>query len=92
MGKSISDLVRHHGYLFVHPMLWNVRHLEVTGCHFEEVGHFGDIEAVSLVLDQQIEALEKHLKQLATSTSPVRKGDALSRILCYEGSPIVKRV
>lgn len=83
--------MRYHGYLFVHPMLWNVRHLEVTGCHFE------DIELANgdwRILDQQIQQndeLQAHLRQLEDSTSPIRKADALSRIICYKDSPIVKR-
>jgi hypothetical protein len=95
-SQSLCDLMRYHGYLFVHPMFWTARHLEVTGSRFEDVestdiAYCNTPQACHLPADQNQELLS-HPKRLATSSAPLVKENALSNILCYEGSPFVKRV
>lgn len=34
--KPLHDLLSHHHNLFVDPLLWTYRHLNIAGCLFED--------------------------------------------------------
>ncbi|KND91088.1 hypothetical protein TOPH_04348 [Tolypocladium ophioglossoides CBS 100239] len=40
--KPLTELIRHHREIFVSPLFWTSRHLDLVGCRFEDVENVND--------------------------------------------------
>ncbi|KAJ5959282.1 uncharacterized protein N7479_006432 [Penicillium vulpinum] len=92
--KPFRDLVDHHRDLFVDPLLWTYRHLDLVGCRFEDV----DTTITESTQDdcrtdddqRPSQKLPSNTEQLATNPFPTVKYRCLVNLLVGEGRAFAK--
>ena len=87
--KPFRVLMRHHRDLFVNPLFWTSRHLDLVGCRFEDI----DTAAVETTPDDSGTDTDKSLsdvESLATNLFLNVKYRCLVSILVGEGRAFAK--
>lgn len=91
---SLVDLFRHDRELWVKPVFWTFRHLELIGCRFQHFDSYPSMEQTGddqRPLERQPNERGSEARLIAKSLSPPDKLSALTHILLSEGSILNKR-
>lgn len=105
--QPLAYLMRRHRDLFVDPLFWTSRHLDLVGCHFDPLKPTEHTEDNDMRQAQNTNNACKRSdigcellgppappsdpERLAKSCAPLVKLSALYRILEYEGSAFEER-
>lgn len=78
----LHDLIRYHGRLYVHPLEWTPRHLDLVGCQFQDIAQDIASEERAYKPDEnQRDTSASDAEEIATNPIYAFKSRSLGRIL-----------